>query len=57
MKEVFHTETTTDGRTLLYCSTGQGTSDVEVIEFSKNATLKDCDCPVSVELTDPNIEC
>ena len=57
MKQVFYTETTTDGRTLLYCSTGKGTSDVEVIEFSKNATLKDCDCPVSVELTDPNIEC
>ena len=32
MKKVFQVETTTDGRLLLYCSTGENTGDVEVID-------------------------
>ena len=57
MKKVIYTKTTTDGKTLLYCSTGENTGDMEVIEFPKDVHEKDCDCLMSVELLDPNIDC
>lgn len=50
MKKVFSIETTTDGRTLLYCSTGEGTGDVETIEMPDSVKRKDCDCRFNLDL-------
>lgn len=52
MKKVFYVETTTDGKTLLYCSIGENTGDVEIIELPKVIKSKDCDCKFSFELED-----
>lgn len=51
MKKVFSTETTTDGRTLLYCSVGDGTGDVEVIEFPEEIKGKNCDCKYELTIS------
>ena len=50
MKKVFYIETTTDKKTLLYCSNGDGTNDVEVIELPEIVKEKKCDCKWSLQL-------
>lgn len=52
MKKVFHKETTTDGKILLYCSTGENTGDVEIIEMDSPFKDKDCDCEYDFVISD-----
>ena len=54
MKKVFHIETTTDGKTLLYCCTGNKTNDIEIVEFPQPFREKkpDCDCEYEIKISD-----
>ncbi len=53
MKKVFYVETTTDGRTLLYChSNSDRTDDVEVIEIPSVIKEKGCDCEYELVMSD-----